>query len=66
MRIVLIALMTASFVIPANARGKQRSGEQQPNAEQQKKARSQEEKDYKSALSRIPVQQPADPWGKMR
>ncbi len=66
MRIVLIALMTALFVVPADARGKQRSADQQPNSEEQKKVRLQEEKDYKSALSRIPVQKPADPWGKIR
>ena len=66
MRIILVALMTALLVIPANARGKRNSGaEPQQTADQQKKSRE-EEKAYKDALSRIPVQKPADPWAKVR
>jgi hypothetical protein len=49
------------------SRGKQGAGAAQPQntAEQQKKSRE-EEKAYKEALKRIPVQKPADPWAKMR
>ena len=66
MRIVLIALMTALLVIPADARGQRDSGVQpQQTADQQKKTRE-EEKAYKDTLKRIPNQKPADPWGKVR
>lgn len=66
MRIVLIAMMVALVAVPAYARGKKDSGGQQQNSEQKTKARAQEEKDYKSALSHIPNQKPADPWAKVR
>ena len=67
MRIVLIAIMVALLAATAQARGKKNAGADQPqNSEQQKKAHAQEEKDYKSALSRIPNQKPADPWSKVR
>lgn len=67
MRIVLIAAMVALLVVPAHARGQKRSGgQQQQNSEQQNQARAQQEKDYRSALGRIPNQKPADPWGKIR
>ena len=67
MRVMLMALLLVSFAVPAYARGKQGAGAAQPQntAEQQKKSRE-EEKAYKDALSRIPVQKPADPWAKMR
>jgi hypothetical protein len=66
MRIALILLMMASLSISAQARGKQRSGEQpQQAADQQKKTRE-EEKAYKDALKRIPNQKPIDPWSKLR
>jgi ribosomal protein L9 len=66
MRIALVALLLATLAVPAQARGKQGSGAQTQNtAEQQKKSRE-EEKAYKETLKRIPVQKPADPWGKMR
>jgi hypothetical protein len=66
MRIVLIAMMTALLVFPAQARGKRGAGQQQPNsAEQQQKTKA-EEAAYKDALHRIPDQKPADPWGKVR
>ena len=51
MRIVLVAMMVALLAVPAYARGKKDSGAQQQNSEQKTKARAQEEKDYKSALS---------------
>ena len=66
MRIVLVAMIIALLAVPAHARGKKDSGAQQQNSEQKTKARAQEEKDYKSALSRIPNQKPADPWAKVR
>jgi hypothetical protein len=67
MRIVLMALLLVSLAVPAHARGKRDGGAAQPHntGEQQKKSRE-EEKAYKDALSRIPVQRPADPWAKMR
>jgi hypothetical protein len=67
MRGVLMALLLVSLAVPAYARGKQGAGAAQPQntAEQQKKSRE-EEKAYKDALSRIPVQKPADPWAKLR
>ena len=67
MRRVLMALLLVSLAVPAHARGKQGAGAAQPQntAEQQKKSRE-EEKAYKDALSRIPVQKPADPWAKVR
>jgi hypothetical protein len=67
MRIVLIAMMTALLVFPAQARGGKRGGQQQQqnSTEQQQKAKA-EEAAYKDALGRIPNQKPADPWGKVR
>jgi len=67
MRVVLMLFLLVSLAVPASARGKQGSGAAQPQntAEQQKKSRE-EEKAYKDALKRIPVQKPADPWAKMR
>jgi hypothetical protein len=67
MRIVLIALMIAVLAVPAHARGKRGAGsqQQQSSAEQKQKALK-EEKDYKSALDRIPDQKAADPWSKVR
>ena len=71
MRVMLIALLLVSLLVslavPAYARGKQGAGAAQPqnSADQQKKSRE-EEKAYKDALSRIPVQKPADPWAKVR
>ncbi len=67
MRIVLMALLLVSLAVPAHARGKRDAGatQSQNTADQQKKSRE-EEKAYKDALSRIPVQKPADPWAKMR
>jgi hypothetical protein len=67
MRVVLMALLLGLLAVPAQARGKQGVGAAQPQntGEQQKKSRE-EEKAYKDALSRIPVQKPADPWAKMR
>jgi len=67
MRIVLMVLLLVSLAVPAYARGRQGAGAAQPQntGEQQKKSRE-EEKAYKDALSRIPVQKPADPWAKVR
>ena len=67
MRIVLMALLLASLAVPAYARGKRDAGaaQSQNTTEQQKKSRE-EEKAYKEALKRIPVQKPADPWAKVR
>ena len=66
MRTIVVALMIALLASPALARGKRNSGEQQQQTgDQQKKSRA-EEKAYKDALSRIPVQKPADPWAKVR
>ena len=67
MRVVLMALLLVSLAVPAYARGKQGAGAapSQNAGEQQKKSRE-EEKAYKEALKRIPVQKPADPWAKMR
>ena len=66
MRVVLIASLLVALVVPAYARGKKDAGGAQQNtAEQQKKSLG-EEKAYKDALSRIPAQKPADPWGKIR
>ena len=67
MRVVLMALLLVSLAVPAYARGKQGAGAAPPQntGEQQKKSRE-EEKAYKEALKRIPVQKPADPWAKMR
>jgi len=67
MRIVLMALLLVLLAVPAHARGKREAGaaQSQNTVEQQKKSRE-EEKAYKEALKRIPVQQPADPWAKMR
>jgi hypothetical protein len=67
MRVVLVILLLVSLAVPAYARGKKGDSAAQPQntAEQQKKSRE-EEKAYKDALSRIPVQKPADPWAKMR
>jgi len=67
MRVMLMALLLVSLAVPAYARGKQAAGAtpSQNTAEQQKKSRE-EEKAYKDALSRIPVQKPADPWAKVR
>ena len=67
MRIVLMALLLVSLAIPAHARGKRDAGATQPQntGDRQKKSRE-EEKAYKDALSRIPVQKPADPWAKVR
>jgi hypothetical protein len=62
-----MALLLVTLAVPAYARGKQGAGAAQPQntTEQQKKSRE-EEKAYKDALSRIPVQKPADPWAKVR
>ena len=67
MRVALMALLLVSLAVPAHARGKQGAGAAKPQntGEQQKKSRE-EEKAYKDALSRIPVQKPADPWAKVR
>jgi hypothetical protein len=67
MRVVLMALLLVLLAVSAYARGKQGAGAapSQNPAEQQKKSRE-EEKAYKDALSRIPVQKPADPWAKLR
>ena len=67
MRVVLMAMLVVSLAVPAQARGKRDAGGAQPQntGEQQKKSRE-EEKAYKDALSRIPVQKPADPWAKVR
>jgi hypothetical protein len=69
MRIVWIALLTAAFVLPAQAqrmKGK-RGGDanQAQSADAKKKKASQEEKAAKSALDRLP-DKPYDPWNKMR
>jgi hypothetical protein len=67
MRVVLIALLLLSLAVPAQARGaKSSSGAQQQDAAERQKKSREEEKAYKDASSRIPVQKPADPWGKMR
>ena len=67
MRTVLMALLLVSLAVPAYARGKQGAGAapSQNAGGQQKKSRE-EEKAYKEALKRIPVQKPADPWAKVR
>ena len=67
MRLMLIALLLVSLAVPAYARGKRDAGasQAQNTGEQQKKSRE-EEKAYKDALSRIPVQKPVDPWAKVR
>jgi len=67
MRVLLIAILLVSLAVPAHARGKRDAGAAQPQntGDQQKKSRE-EEKAYKDALSRIPVQKPVDPWAKVR
>ena len=67
MRVLLIAVLLVSLAVPAHARGKRDAGATQPQntGAQQKKSRE-EEKAYKDALSRIPVQKPVDPWAKVR
>jgi len=67
MRVLLIAILLVSLAVPAHARGKRDAGAAQPQntGDQQKKSRE-EEKAYKDAVSRIPVQKPADPWAKVR
>src|SRR5262249_20345509 len=70
MRTVVIALATiAVLAAPAYAQrhgkgGKNAASNQQ--SEQQKKKASAAEKDYKSALDKIPNKPAADPWGGMR
>ena len=69
MRIVLILLITAAFVLPAQAqrmKGK-RGGDpnQAQSADAKKKKAGQEEKAAKSALERLP-DKPYDPWKTMR
>jgi hypothetical protein len=66
MRVLLIAMLLTSLAVPAYARGKQGSAAQPQNAADQQKKSREEEKAYKDALSRIPVQKPADPWAKVR
>ena len=57
MRVVLTILLLVSLVVPASARGKRAgdAAQSQNTGEQQKKSRE-EEKSYKEALKRIPVQ----------
>jgi hypothetical protein len=66
MRLVLMAFLLVALAVPAYARGKQGSAAQPQNAADQQKKSREEEKAYKDALSRIPVQKPADPWAKVR
>ena len=69
MRIALILLITAAFVLPAQAqrmKGK-RGGDsnQAQSADAKKKKAGQEEKAAKSALERLPDKS-YDPWKTMR
>ena len=67
MRVVLMILLLVSLAVPAQARGKRGTdGAQSQNAGEQQKKSREEEKAYKDALKRIPVQKPADPWAKLR
>ena len=69
MRAFLVALIIALLMLPAYAQ-RGGSGKQNPAAsaasEEQKRKNAQQEKDYKSALDRIPDKKPADPWANMR
>jgi hypothetical protein len=69
MRIILVALITAVFVLPAQAqrmKGK-RGGDpnQAQSVDAKKKKASQEERAAKSALDKLP-DKPFDPWRTMR
>jgi hypothetical protein len=69
MRIILVTLIVAAFVLPAQAqrmKGK-RGGDpnQAHSADAKKKKASQEEKAAKSALEKLP-DKPYDPWKTMR
>ena len=69
MRGVLVGLLIALLVLPAQAqrmRGKQRQGSQPQQTAEQKKNAEAKERAYKDALDKIPAQKPADPWGHMR
>ena len=69
MRLLLVAVLVALLVNPANAqrmRGKHRTGAGQQQTAEQKKKAEEAEKAYKSALDKIPDKKPADPWAKVR
>jgi hypothetical protein len=73
MRAFLVALIITLLVLPAYAQrmgGGKGGGKQNPASsaasDEQKKKNAQQEKDYKSALDRIPNKPPADPWANMR
>ena len=70
MRAILVALMVALLTLSAYAQrggghGK-RSAASQPTSDEQKKKNSEQEKNYKAALDRIPDKKPVDPWATMR
>ncbi|HUI95172.1 MAG TPA: hypothetical protein VLX44_05425 [Xanthobacteraceae bacterium] len=68
MRALMIALAVALLTLPALAqeggRGSKHRGGGEQKTEQQTKSKA-DEKDYKSALDRIPEQK-YDPWGTTR
>jgi hypothetical protein len=71
MRTFLVALIITLLVLPAYAQKMGKGGGKQNPAssaasDEQKRKNAQQEKDYKSALDRIPNKPPADPWANMR
>ena len=70
LRSCVATLVFTLAVVPAMAQGHKGKGtksQSDPQASADKKAKdAQLDKDYKAALSRIPDQKPADPWGNVR
>jgi uncharacterized protein YecT (DUF1311 family) len=63
----MIALLVAPTLSPAKGRGGAGRNATDTQTAAEKKARdAQLDKDYKSALDRIPDQKPGDPWGSIR
>ncbi len=64
------AVIFSLTIVPAMAQGHREKGNKSqtdPQASADKKTKdAQLDKDYKAALSRIPDQKPADPWGNVR
>jgi hypothetical protein len=66
MRVVLALALVALLAMPAYAKGRKQSPEQQQQDAEKQKRQQETDQAYKSSLGKIPDQKPADPWAPMR